>query len=319
MNNLPIYALAVFLCGALVADAVYGFIRRARGEEDDVVGRRIAESAESVQKISVVRDQERDGHALADRLPFYNVISRLVAQSGSSLKLDTAVIVAVGIALVAAVLFSIFLPARWLIVGYPLAAAIGVGPVLLYYVVLRTGRIAKFEEQLPDAIDLIVRSLRVGHPLSASITVIAREMPAPIGEEFRIASEAVSYGLGIPDALRAMTERVPLPDLGYLMVAVQIQQEAGGNLVESLAKLATVIRERFRMFRKVKAITAEGRLSAWLLSFFPIVIGLGITVTKPDYYTSVSDFPLFTTLVVITGIMLVVNILVMMTITKLKV
>ncbi|MDE2184281.1 MAG: type II secretion system F family protein [Alphaproteobacteria bacterium] len=317
MQDLPLYALAVFLCGALVADAIYGFVRKSRGE-DEVVGRRLAETADNA-RIVVVREQERQGRALAERMPFHGPLSRLVAQSGSALKLDSAVLIAGGIAAAAAVLFTLFLPARILIIAYPLALAIGAGPMLLYYVVLRNRRVAKFEEQLPDAIDLVVRSLRVGHPLSASIGVIAREMPAPIGREFAIASEAISYGLGIPDALRAMIERVPLQDLGYLMVAVQIQQEAGGNLVESLSKLAGVIRERFRMFRKVKAITAEGRLSAWLLSFFPILIGLGIQFVKPDYYIKVADFAYFTPLVIITAIMLVVNILVMVWITKLKV
>jgi tight adherence protein B len=316
--ELPIYGAAVFLCAALIVDAVYGFIRRAHGDDDDVIGRRLTQASEA-EKISLIRDPNAERSPLADRMPFYGSVQRLIAQSGSTLKLESAALIACIIALLVMVLLAFVLRIGTLVFALPLAGAIGVGPVLLYYTVLRGRRIAKFEEQLPDAIDLIVRSLKVGHPLSASVGLIAREMQEPIGAEFAIAADAISYGLSIPDALRAMMERVPVADLGYLMVAVQIQQEAGGNLVESLAKLGTVIRERFRMFRKVKAITAEGRLSAWLLSFFPILIGMGIQVVKPDYYTKVMDFPYFGVLVGMTIVMLIVNLLVMVYITRLRV
>lgn len=314
--DLPLYGAAVFVGAALVIDAIYGFVRKARGGEDDIIGRRLSEATEA-EKISLLRSSERN--PLAERMPFYGAVQRLVAQSGSSLKLERAALVAGIIALVTAVLLAFVVRASMLPLVLPLAILIGAAPMIGYYAVLRSKRIAKFEEQLPDAIDLIVRSLRVGHPLSASLSLIAREMPEPIGAEFAIAADAVGYGLSVPDAFRAMIERVPVADLGYLMVAVQIQQEAGGNLVESLSKLATVIRERFRMFRKVKAITAEGRLSAWLLSFFPVLIGVGITVAKPDYYSKVMDFPYFNTLAALTVVMLIVNLLVMVFITKLKV
>src|SRR5258708_27544604 len=101
-----------------------------------------------------------------------------------------------------------------------------------------------------------------------------------------------------------MAERVPVLDLGYFTMAIQIQQEAGGNLVESLSKLSQVIRERFRMFRKVRALTAEGRFSAWFLSGFPLVVLLGIQLVKPDYYTQVMDVPIFPQLVAPTVILL---------------
>ena len=316
--ELPLYGAAVFICAALVIDAVYGFVRQARGGADDVIGRRLSEASEA-EKISLLRSPDGERNPLAERMPFYGAVQRLVAQSGSPLKLERAALMAGIIALIAAVLLALMVRASVLPLVLPLAVLIGIAPMVIYYVVLRAKRVAKFEEQLPDAIDLLVRSLRVGHPLSASLSLIAREMPDPIGAEFAIAADAVGYGLSVPDAFRAMTERMPVADLGYLMVAVQIQQEAGGNLVESLSKLGTVIRERFRMFRKVKAITAEGRLSAWLLSFFPVLIGVGITVVKPDYYSKVMDFPLFNGLVALTVIMLVVNLLVMVFITRLKV
>jgi tight adherence protein B len=183
----------------------------------------------------------------------------------------------------------------------------------------RNQRRDKFESQLPDAIDLIVRSLKVGHPLSGAMSVVARELPAPISTEFQTAFDEVSYGQDIPTAFAKMAERVPLPDLGYLTMAIQIQQESGGNLVESLAKLSTVIRERFRMFRKVKALTAEGRFSAWFLSVFPFFLVFGITFVKPDYYTQVMDIPVFNQLVMVTIVLLIINVIAMRIITSLKV
>src|SRR5215472_13258663 len=143
-------------------------------------------------------------------------------------------------------------------------------------------------------------------------------MTPPISTEFAIAFEQASYGKPIPHAFTEMQERTPVRDLGYLVIAVQIQEESGGNLVESLGKLPSVIRDRFRMFRKAKAITAEGRISATLLSNFPFVIGVGLLIVKPNYYSQVMDYPLFRPLVVITVFLLAVNIVAMRILTKLK-
>jgi tight adherence protein B len=307
----------------LIADAVIGFVRVARGVDDSAVGRRLSQTAsaggQGLQQINLIRPQRDAGHPLKNYLPFYDALVRLFLQSGSSLTIKTAAIVSASVSVVAAVLFAILMPLNLLLFAVPFGLVIGIAPILLYLMRARTVRVANFEEQFPDAIDLIVRSLRVGHPLSAAISVIAREMPAPINAEFSLANDKVSYGLTIPDAFREMAERVPLADLGYLIAAVQIHEEAGGNLVESLSKLAGVIRERFRMFRKVKAITAEGRLSAWLLSFFPLLAGFGVQLVKPDYFSSVADYPYFPYLVAGTAVMLVINIIVMLKITKIRV
>ena len=223
------------------------------------------------------------------------------------------------LSLIAIGVLLFLLPASIAPLALPVGGAIGPGTMLLYLSQTRAARVARFEEQLPEAIDLVVRSLRVGHPLSISLSVIARELPAPIGTEFGIAYNKVSYGLSIPDAFREMSERVPLPDLGYLIATLQIQEEAGGNLIESLTKLSGVIRERFRMFRKVKAVTAEGRMSAWLLSAFPFLIGVGIKLIKPDYFDHAMASPRFPLVAVITIVMLVLNIVIMNAITKIKV
>jgi tight adherence protein B len=200
-----------------------------------------------------------------------------------------------------------------------LAAAIGVGLPVLYLLRRKTRRLRQFEEQLPGALDLLVRSLRVGHPFNAALAVVAQEMPDPLGSEFGIVVDEVTYGQALDEALDRLNKRIDLPDLRYLTVAVQIQYGTGGNLAEVLDGLSKVIRDRFQMFRKVRAITAEGRWSSWFLSLFPIAMVLAVQGVKPDYYTQVADHPLFPILAGITAVLLVLNLVFMRLLTKIKV
>jgi tight adherence protein B len=217
------------------------------------------------------------------------------------------------------VVLFIFLPARYLPLAVIIAPVIGFLLVVLNLRRQAKKRCANFEEQLPDAIDLMVRSLRVGHPVSAAMSAIAREMPAPIGPEFAIASEEVTYGHDVPTAFRAMAKRVPVLDLGFLNVVLQVQQDSGGNLIEALSGLSNVIRERFRMFRKVKSLTVEGRVSAWILSLFPIVLILLLRLTKPDYFDQILELEIFPILALVAAFLLIVNVIAMRTITNIKV
>jgi tight adherence protein B len=304
-------------------DAISGIIRAARGRDEEAVERRLTSSVlttvhMAAPRYDIVRRQETTAEWLL-QLPFITQFQRLLATSGTGLTVQRAAGIMVVLSVVFLLLYAVIVPARFLPIAIIAAPASGVGLVILFVLRARNQRRHKFEEQLPDAIDLIVRSLKVGHPLSGAMAVVGRELPAPISTEFQTAFDAVSYGQDIPTAFIKMAERVPLPDLGYLSMAIQIQQESGGNLVESLAKLSTVIRERFRMFRKVKALTAEGRFSAWFLSMFPFVLIPIITFIKPDYYTSVMDIPVFNTLVMVTIVLLIINIIAMRVITNLKV
>jgi tight adherence protein B len=319
--SLAFIGLTIFVGAVLLINAAFGLLRAARGIDEDAVERRLSRAGDNTvgHQIGLIRQQTAGLSLKRLTIPFYSRFERFLLQTGSALPMNTVLFVSSGLAALAIVFLLVALPRGMFALAIPFGIAAGFSPVMLYLARLRTVRIAKFEEQLPDAIDLIVRSLRVGHPLSASLSIIARELPSPMREEFSVADNKVSYGLSISDAFREMYTRVPLADLGYLIAAFQIQEEAGGNLVESLAKLAGVIRERFRMFKKVNAITAEGRMSAWLLSVFPVVVGFLITLVKPDYFSHVADFPSFPYLVIITAVMLLLNIVVMMSITKIKV
>jgi tight adherence protein B len=144
-------------------------------------------------------------------------------------------------------------------------------------------RIAKFEEQFPEAIDLLARALRAGHAFTTGLSMAADEMPDPVGTEFRLAYDRQNFGMPLPDALRALGERVPLLDAKFFVTAVLTQREAGGNLSEVLDNLASVIRERFKVKRQVRVITAHARITGWVLAMLPPALGAVLTLLAPAH------------------------------------
>ncbi len=165
----------------------------------------------------------------------------------------------------------------------------------------------------------MVRSLRVGHPINSAIGIVAREMPDPIGTEFGLLADEATYGMSINDAMDKLTARVPVADLRFLAIAINIQSSSGGNLAEILEGLSAVIRSRFKLFRKVRAMTAEARWSGWFLSIFPIVALLTVQVVDPNYYDRVSDHPLFVPGAILTFFFLAANVFFMRVLADIKV
>lgn len=200
-----------------------------------------------------------------------------------------------------------------------MSVGIGIGAVYFWVSSKAKKRLALIEEQLPDAVELMVRSLRVGHPFSHSIQTVAKEVPDPLASEFGLIADESSFGRDVGEALKDMAERLDMQDLRFLSVAVTIQQQSGGNLAEILAGLAKVIRARFRLFRRVKAITAEAQWSGKFLSGFPLMALVAINVSDPHYYDDVLDHPYFIPACFIVGIMLVANLLVMRKLTNIQV
>src|SRR5262245_9392440 len=212
-------------------------------------------------------------------------ISRLVLQSGLTLGLGKlAVIVVVGAVIASALCF--------LLRGNPLEAML-LGLFCLTglpWLVLRTLRARRrkaFGAQFPDGLDMIVRSLRAGHPVPIAITMVAREMRDPIGSEFGIVADEITYGSDLETALRNLYFRLGQDDLPLFVTAVAIQGSTGGNLGEILENLSSVIRDRFKMRRKIRALASEGRASAIILSSLPIAMFLIIQIVSPDFYASV--------------------------------
>ena len=151
-----------------------------------------------------------------------------------------------------------------------------------YVLYRRSQRFAAFEAQLPEALDLMVSGLRAGHSLVAALRLVAQESADPIGGEFRVCFEEQNYGLELRQALENMIARMPLQDLRIVATAVLIQKESGGNLAEVLEKTSNIIRERFKLKREVRTHTAQGRLTGWILSMLPFVLGVGLYILSPD-------------------------------------
>jgi tight adherence protein B len=200
-----------------------------------------------------------------------------------------------------------------------MSTVIGVGAIYFWVNQKAKKRMSLIEEQLPDAVELMVRSLRVGHPFSSAIQIVSREVADPLGSEFGVIADENAYGRDMGEALKDLAERIGLQDLRFLAVAVTIQQQSGGNLAEILAGLANVIRARFRLFRRVKAITAEAQWSGMFLSAFPIVALVAINVMDPHYYDEVMDHPFFIPACFAVAAFLGVNLIVMRKLVDIKV
>jgi tight adherence protein B len=323
MSNLLTIALfaAVFVTALFIVDALVGFWRAARGIDDSAVERRLLRPGplQSAGGVEILRTP-RSGALLSNTLgPLYAQYAKFVRQSHLGASPERVLGMMAFLAVISLIILLLVMPRQVAWTALFFAPIIGVGVVLLYVSRARTRLRTAFEEQLPDALDLIVRSLKIGHPVSSAVALIAREMPAPVGPEFGLVSEQISYGRDLPHAIADMQERIPAPDLAYFSMAVQVQLESGGNLVESLQKLANVIRDRYRMFRKVHAITAEGRFSAWALSLFPFIIAGAVMLVRPNYYDQVSGLPWFPYAAVAVVVLLVVNIFMMRLLTAIKV
>ncbi len=197
--------------------------------------------------------------------------------------------------------------------------AMGIGGVYLWIGKKAATRMKMIEEQLPEAVELMVRSLRVGHPFSSAVSIVAKEVADPLGSEMGIIADEAAYGRDMGETLKAMAERLDMQDLRFLAVAVTIQQQSGGNLAEILDGLAKVIRARFRLFRRVAAITAEAKWSGKLLSAFPILALIVINLIQPNYFDEVIGTPVFIPACLVVGAFLVANLLVMRALVNIKV
>jgi tight adherence protein B len=234
-------------------------------------------------------DQSLLSQALIRLFPF---LEKLLLQSGSNMSLTRLVVII-------SASFAVLFAAIRLATPTPLLLAVGVAAVIatilpmLYLSIRRRKRIKRFGEQLPEALDLIVRSVLAGHPISSSFSLVSREMPDPIGSEFGIILDEMTYGLDMDEALDNLFERVPHPDLHFFTLAVQIQHGTGGNLAEVLSNLSMVIRDRFRMLAKVRSVSAEGRLSAVVISLLPAVVVAIVNVLSPSYFSDVINDPYF--------------------------
>jgi tight adherence protein B len=284
----PIYLVWLFvgLSAVLTVEAVYLTCFKAASYRNRI-NRRLMISKDRTDRESVLIELRRERGLTSGGDYQLNLVAlnRLVLQSGLTIGMTRLVVVVIIAAVVAFV-------ATWVLrdsIIEAIVVALFSGTVLPIFVLkmLRSRRQKKFAAQFPDALDIIVRSLRAGHPVPIAIAMVGREMPDPIGSEFGIVSDEITYGADLEDAMRNLYARIGSDDLPLFVTAVAIQGSTGGNLGEILENLSGVIRQRFKMRRKIRALAAEGRASAMILSALPIGMFVVIQFIAPDFYSSV--------------------------------
>lgn len=316
----PILYAMIFIGVLMIVEGVYLLIFGKSHSRERSVNRRLRllEQGGDREEVLVKLRKERERHLNAREIPLLSVVFEKAAQANIALSPTTLVVLMLGISAVAFMIFSVGTGASAPI-RIVVALALGYTTVLIWLRRKAKRRLEQFEEQLPDAVDLIVRSLRIGHPFSSAVNIVAQEMADPLGSEFGIIADEAAYGMPVTESLERLAARVAVPDLRFLAVAVSIQSQSGGNLAEILNQLSEVVRARFKLFRKVSAITAEARWSGWFLSVFPIIALMLVQLVQPDYYDRVSDHALFVPGTILVAILLVVNIIFMRWMVNIKV
>lgn len=305
----------VFLAVLLLVEGGYFLIRDSRSGKSGI-NRRLRMIAEGGDQRALLAQLRRDAdRSFVGRL--LPGVDRQLREAGMTVSTARFVLIMLAcmVMATAAVRLGLRLPLSGAVVSGALFGA--AGPLLVVRAV-RQKRLSRFLEQLPEGLEMMIRSLRAGHPVSAALTMLAREMPDPIGTEFGIVVDEMTYGLDLDAALANMARRVPVSDLQYMVVTVQIQRTTGGNLAEVLSNLATVLRARFAMKDKIRAISAEGRGTAILMGALPIVVPLLIHVLRPEYYGEAAQDPKFPVILGIAAALMIVGQVIMFKLVRFK-
>jgi len=285
-----IYGL-IFSAALLGVQWLYRVLVSSRTEQK-IINRRLTLSNELKDRGAVLEALRRErGMGVLTNVPGAQWLDELLMQSG--LKLDGMRLLVWFAGLTLVVYFAL---AVWMKMG-PVAMFPALpGAALIGYLLLRrarASRIARFSEQLPEALDIVVRGLRAGHPFRVALGLASREMADPIGTEFGILLDEVSFGLDQEAAVNHLYERVGQEDLAFVATAINIQSQTGGNLADILASLSRLLRNRSKLRLKIRALTSEGRTSGVFLSALPFVMFLVLNVLSPGFFSEVKAHPIF--------------------------
>ncbi len=285
-NPIYFFYLLIGLSAAMFAEGGYLLLYNNASYRKNLNRRlKVLDAKPDRESVLVQLRRERGLTASGDfRLPLIH-LNRLVLQSGLTMGFSRLLML-IAAGTVAAFVGTLIYDGK--LTNALLAALFAAGPLpYLALRFLRGRRQKKFGAQFPDGIDIIVRSLRAGHPVPVAISMVSREQPDPIGGEFGIVTDEITYGADLETAMRNLYYRVGGDDLPLFVTAIAIQGSTGGNLGEILENLSAVIRQRFKMRRKIRALAAEGRASALILSSLPILMFLVIQLLVPSFYAKV--------------------------------
>lgn len=320
ISTAPIIYIVIFVAVLAIVQGAYLVIFGKSISMNGKVNRRLEllEKGGGREQVLEQLRKEMSQHMKSQSIPLYSILATK-AQKANIAFTPPQLIMLMGAVTVVAYFGLMFGTGVGTEVRIVIAILMGVGGVFVWINSKASKRMAMIEEQLPEAIELMVRSLRVGHPFNSAIQIVATEVADPLGSEMGVISDEVAYGRDVGECLKSMAERLDMQDMRFLAVAVTIQQQSGGNLAEILAGLASVIRSRARLFRRVNAITAEAKWSGKLLSGFPILAMVGVNVVEPTYFDEVKLAPEFIPACLVVAGLLITNLFVMRALVNIKV
>ena len=307
MNEIWLKALALILIFAAVVFLVERVVSIFVGRrlQTQAINQRLELISRGVSRGAAMQLLRRQATMLPENLPGFIVapairFEKMLMAAGVSVPTGrlVAILIATPIILFVAIILLIVATGGALGFGRLLMLAtisflVGAGIPMLIFQVRANRMRKKIEDQFPLALDVFVRGLRAGHPIAAALDLLTVEMPDPIGSQFGIVVDEVTYGADLRDALSAMADRWDLDDMRMFVVSLSVQNETGGNLAEILENLSQVIRERASMMRKVRALSSEGRMTAAMLTALPVIAFTLLFIGNPKFYLDVADDPAF--------------------------
>ncbi|RUS63351.1 pilus assembly protein TadB [Pseudorhodobacter sp. E13] len=320
LSAAPLIYILIFVAVLVLVEGLYLTVFGKSISLNNRVSRRLAllEKSGNREKVLEQLRKEMGQHMKAGGIPLYSILATKAQKANIAFSPQQLIMIMAGLAVFSFLGLTIGTDADPAVRAL-IAVAMGVGGVYTWVARKAKKRMDLMEEQLPDAVELMVRSLRVGHPFSSAIGIVSREVADPLGTEFGIIADEAAYGRDVSESLKEFAERMDSQDLRFLAVAVTIQQTSGGNLAEILHGLAQVIRARFKLFRRVRAITAEAKWSGMFLSAFPIGALIMIQIIQPNYYDDVKDTASFIPAALVVGVLLVINVIFMKVMVNIKV
>lgn len=305
-DTTTILYVMLFVGILLFVEGAFYLLAGLRDGPEKRINRRLKLAAGTADRRAVLRKMRRESQGwLSDSINrAMPKLDRLIAQSGSEISTSrlAIIMVALTVLIFSFVTLSTFV-SPWKV--FIPAVLIGFGFPLLILYMRRRRRLNKFIDQLPQAIDVLRSSLKAGHPVATACSLVASEMPDPIGSEFGLLTDETTYGMDFEEALYNLTNRIPKQDVEFFVVSLTVARSTGGNLAEILGNLAQVLRDRSRMFAKVRAVSAEGRWSGLIMGLIPFWVTGMLLMFSPDYLASVKDDPVFWPAMTVAGLLLV--------------
>lgn len=319
-----ITGILVFLAVVLLIEGMYLTWNSAKGPEAERIARRLrmmsAGGHGGGENSSMIKKRLLSETPLFQRLllqmPRVSQVDRLLEQSGVTWTVsDLIVLSLISPVLVGGLALFLRLP----VFAVLALMAFSICLPLLWVLNAKAKRLAKVDQQLPDALDLIGRALRAGHAFPTAMKMVGDEASAPIADEFRITFDEVNFGISMNDALMNLATRVPSTDLRYFVIAVLIQRETGGNLAELLDNISKIVRERMKLMGQIRVLSAEGKMSAWVLGLLPFGAAFMIQVTNPSFLAVLYTDPAGRKMVASAIVMMIMGFFVMRKIIRIRV